>query len=229
MPPTVPASDGINGIFAAPEHPWPNSDVPGEAKITLSPPTSNIESGLRPASVSSPSETQQRQQVDQSPSVNSCTSYFTGGCSTFKRGDHLEDRDLGVDNSTDSALLRAKTLDSTQQCWVSDASEGNESVVATICDKYTRAVSAGGYFRCPRYHSKSSWTGSAPQPENSSGSTSSSGWETRSPINDLVPHRSRDPGSSSPHPQQLQQFPSIRSVGISMPTDELALKQQPIE
>jgi hypothetical protein len=150
MPPTTPASDGKNGTSAAAEHPGPNSDVPGEAKIVRSPPTSNIESGLRPPSVSSSplpvSETQQRQQADPSPAINSRTSSSTGASSTFKRGDYLEDREFGVDNSTDAAQLRAKTLDSAQRhVEGSDASKGNGSVVAAIRDKYTRGVS--GYFR----------------------------------------------------------------------------------
>lgn len=147
MPATAPASDGKSGISAAVEHPGPNS--------APFPPTSNIESGLRPASVlSSPlpvSETQQRQQADPSPSVNSRNSSSIGASSTFKRGDYLEDREFGVDNSTDAAQLRAKTLDSAQRrVEGSDASKGNGSVVAAIRDKYTRAVS--GFFRRPSYH-----------------------------------------------------------------------------
>jgi hypothetical protein len=66
------------------------------------------------------------------------------------------------------------------------------------------------------------------QSENSSESASSPRWQTRSPINDL-PHRPRDSGSSSPHPQQAQQFPSISSVRTDMPTDELALRRQRLE
>jgi hypothetical protein len=159
MPPTAPASDGKNGISAAAEHPGPNSDVPGEAKIAPSPPASNIESSLRLVSVSSSplpvSEAQQRQQVDSSPAINSRTSSSTGASSAFKRGDYLEDREFGVDNSTDAAQLRAKTLDSAQRrVEGSDASKGNGSVVAAIRDKYTRAVS--GCFRRASYLSKSS-------------------------------------------------------------------------
>ena len=158
-PPPAPTSDGKNGISATVEHPRPNSDVPGVAKIALSPPTSNIESGLRPASVSPlpllVSETQQRQQADPSPSINSRASSSTGASSTFKRGDYLEDREFGVDNSTDAAQLRAKTLDSAQRrVEGGDASKGNGGVVAAIRDKYTRAVS--DYLRRPSYHSKSS-------------------------------------------------------------------------
>jgi len=156
MPPTAPASDGKNGISAVAEYPGSNSDVPGEAKIASSPPTSNIESGLRPFSVpSSPlpvSETQQRQQADQSPAINSRTSSSTGASSTFKRGDYLEDREFGVENSTDAVQLRSKTLDSTQwRVEGSDASKGNGSVVAAIRDKYTRAVSGSSHR--PSYHS----------------------------------------------------------------------------
>ena len=153
MPPTAPTSGGKNGTSAAAEHPGLNSDVHGEAKIAPSPPTSNIESGLRPVSVSSSpfpvSETQQRQQPDPSPAtINSRTSSSTGASSTFKRGDYLEDREFGVDNSTDAVQLKAKTLDSAQRrVEGSDASKGSGSVVAAIRDKYTRAVS--GYFSPP--------------------------------------------------------------------------------
>ena len=102
------------------------------------------------------SETQQRQQVDPPPTINSRTSSSTGASSTFKRGDYLEDREFGVGNSTDAAQLRAKTLDSAQRrVEGSDASKGSGGVVAAIRDKYTRAVS--GYFRRPSYHSKSSF------------------------------------------------------------------------
>jgi len=149
MTPTAPASDGKDGFFAAVEHPGPNPDVPGEADITPSPRTSNIESGLRPASVSSSplaiSETQLRRQADASPAVNSRASSSTGASSTFRKGDYLEDREFGVDNSIDAAQLRAKTLDSAQRrVEGSDTSKGNGIVVAAMRDKYTRAVS--GYF-----------------------------------------------------------------------------------
>ena len=121
MTPTAPASDGKDGFFAAVEHPGPNPDVPGEANIAPSPRTSNIESGLRPASVSSSplaiSEAQLRRQGDPSPAVNSRASSSTGASSTFRKGDYLEDREFGVDTS-----------------------KGNGIVVAAMRDKYTRAV-----------------------------------------------------------------------------------------
>ncbi|KAI0266019.1 hypothetical protein BGY98DRAFT_503306 [Russula aff. rugulosa BPL654] len=228
----APTSDGKNGISATAEHPRPNSDVPGGAKIALSPPTSNIESGLRPASVSSlpllVSETQQRQQADPSPSINSRASSSTGASSTFKRGDYLEDREFGVDNSTDTAQLRAKTLDSAQRrVEGGDASKGNGGVVAAIRDKYTRATGPASPppRDLPRLPLSVATIATKYQSENSS---ESSRWQTRSPIND-IPHRSRDPGPSSPHPQQAQQFPSISSVRIDMPTDELVLRRQRIE
>ena len=143
---TPSASDGKNGVFAAAAYRGPNSDVQDEVKIAPSPPTSNVEPVLQPASVSSSplpiSETQQRQQADPSPSINSRTSSSTGASSTFRKGDYLEDREFGVDNSTDAAQLKAKTLDSAQRRGeVSDTSKGNGSVVAAIRDKYTRAVS----------------------------------------------------------------------------------------
>lgn len=151
MPPAASAPDGKNGILVAAEHQRPNSDVPGEVKIAPSPPTSNIEPGLRPPSLSSSSlpisESQQRQQADPSSTINSRTSSSTGASSTFKRGDYLEDREFGMDNSTDTAQLRAKTLDSAQRRVEGSDSKGNGSVVAAIRDKYTRAVS--GYLSPP--------------------------------------------------------------------------------
>jgi hypothetical protein len=157
--PSAPAPDGKNGILVTAEHQGPNPDVPGEAKIAPFPPTSNIESGLRPASLSSSpfpvSESQRRQQADPSLSINSRTSSSAGASSTFKRGDYLEDREFGVDDSTDAVQSRAKTLDSAQRrVEGSDTSKGNGSVVAAIRDKYTRAVS--GYLRRTSHHSKSS-------------------------------------------------------------------------
>jgi hypothetical protein len=56
----------------------------------------------------------------------------------------------------------------------------------------------------------------------------SAGRQTRSPTNDL-PQRSRDPGPSSPLPQQPQQFPSITSDRTEVPTDDLARRRQRIE
>ncbi len=156
-PSTAPATDGNNGIYAAAEHPGPNSDVPGEAKIAPSPPASNIEPSLRQAS-SSPlpvSETQRHQQADRSPAIDSRTSSSTGASSTFRRGDYLDNKESGVDSSTDAAQLRAKTLDSAhRRVEASDTSKGSGGVVAAIRDKYTRAVSS--YFFCPSYHLDSS-------------------------------------------------------------------------
>jgi hypothetical protein len=157
---TAPVSDVKNEISAAVEHPGPNSDVPVEAKFALSPPASNIESGLLPASVSPlplppVSENQQRQQEDPCPTINSRTSSSTGVSSTFRRGDYLENREFGVDGSTDAAQLKAKTLDSAQRRIEGiDTSKGNGSVVAAIRDKYTRAVSDS--FRRLNHHLDSS-------------------------------------------------------------------------
>ena len=129
----------------------------GEAKIAPSPPASNIEPSLRQAS-SSPlpvSETQRHQQADRSPAIDSRTSSSTGASSTFRRGDYLDNKESGVDSSTDAAQLRAKTLDSAhRRVEASDTSKGSGGVVAAIRDKYTRAVSS--YFFCPSYHLDSS-------------------------------------------------------------------------
>lgn len=56
----------------------------------------------------------------------------------------------------------------------------------------------------------------------------SAGRQTRSPTNDL-PQRSRDPGPSSPLPQQAQQFPSTTSDQTEVPIDDLARRRQRIE
>ncbi len=52
--------------------------------------------------------------------------------------------------------------------------------------------------------------------------------QARSPTNDL-PHRSRDPGPTSPLPQQAQQFPSVTPGRTEFPTDDLARRRQRIE
>lgn len=148
----APVSDVKNEISAAAEYPQPNYDVPGEAKIAPSPPESSLlPASLSPLPLPPVTENQQRQQEDSSPAINSRTSSSTGVSSTFRRGDYLENREFGVDSSTDAAQLKAKTLDSVQRrIEGSDTSKGNGSVVAAIRDKYTRAVS--GSFRHLSYH-----------------------------------------------------------------------------
>ena len=63
------------------------------------------------------------------------------------------------------------------------------------------------------------------QPESNNESAGSAGRQTRSPIND-VPQRSRDPGSSSPLPQQFPSVTPSRTEGL---TDDLARRRQRIE
>ena len=66
------------------------------------------------------------------------------------------------------------------------------------------------------------------QSENNNELAISAGRQTRSPTNEL-PHRSRDPGSSSPLPQQAQQFPSTTPVRMEFPTEDLARRRHRIE
>ena len=56
----------------------------------------------------------------------------------------------------------------------------------------------------------------------------SAGRQTRPPTNDL-PQRSRDPGPSSPLPQQAQPFPSVTPSRTESPTDDLTRRRQRIE
>lgn len=153
---TAPAPNRKDDVSAAVERSGPNSDVPGEAKIAPSPPASNIESSLLPASASALPllpvfDNQHHQQEDPSPATNSRNSSSTGASSTFRRGDYLDNREFGVDSPADAAQSRAKTLESAQRhIEESDSSKGNGSVVAAIRDKYTRAVS--GCFCRLSYH-----------------------------------------------------------------------------
>lgn len=153
-PLAIPALDIRGETSAAAERAVSNSDVPDGAKIAPSLPASNLELPS-PASVSqSPvlpaSLSQQRQQVDQSPSINSRSSSSTGASSSFKRGDYLDDREFGVDSAAEASRLRAKTLGPThRRIEGSEASKGNGGIVAAIRDKYTRSVSVR-FFSLPK-------------------------------------------------------------------------------
>lgn len=143
----TPASDIRGETSAAAERAVSNSDVPDGAKVAPSLPVSNPEhpspasvshSPLLPAFLS-----QQRQQVDQSPTINSRSSSSTGASSSFKRGDYLDDREFGVDSSAETAQLRAKTLGPAhRRTEGSEASKGNGGIVAAIRDKYSRSVNS---------------------------------------------------------------------------------------
>ena len=126
----------------------PNFDGAAEVKIAPSPPLNTEPPQSSPvASVSQPqllpvSGTLPRQQPDPAPSATSRSSSSTGLSSTFRRGDYLDNRGIGVDNSAEAAQLKAKTLDSTRgRVERSDSSKSNGGLVAAIRDKYTRAVS----------------------------------------------------------------------------------------
>ena len=156
LPLAATAPDVKNEISAGAEHSGPKYDEPDEVRAAPSPLISNAEPARnsRPASVS-PSPlpdpgTQQHQQADPSAGINSRSSSSTGASSMFRRGDYLDNREFGVDSSTEAAQLRARTLDSTQRrVEGSEPSKGSGSVVAAIRDKYTRVVSV-----CPLLRSK---------------------------------------------------------------------------
>ncbi|KAH9999186.1 hypothetical protein BJV74DRAFT_949873 [Russula compacta] len=238
MPLTAPAQDVKNEISAGAEHSGPKADEPDEVRAAPSPLISNAEPARNshPTSVS-PSPllpvpvTQQHQQADPSPGTNSRSSSSTGASSMFRRGDYLDNREFGVDSSAEVAQLRVRTLDSTQRrVEGSEASKGSGSVVAAIRDKYTRITGPASPppRDLPRLPLSVATIATKYQSESSNESATSPRWQTRSPINDLPP-RSRDPGPSSPHPQQVHQFPSIGSGRNEPPADELARRRQRIE
>jgi hypothetical protein len=122
-----------------------NTDDADDAPSLTAPDTAPL-SGSLPASVQPPptlaSVTQSRQQHDPAPPIDSRSSSVTGFSNTFRRGDYLDDREFGVDKSTETTPLKAKTLDSPQsRIERSDTSRSNGNMVAVIRDRYTRAVS----------------------------------------------------------------------------------------
>ncbi|KAI9510737.1 hypothetical protein F5148DRAFT_1281612 [Russula earlei] len=239
-PPSVP--DGTNEVsLTAAERLGPNSDDPDESRDAPSPPVSNAElpRTLLPASTSTSPllpvpRTTQRPQAEPSPAINSRASTSTGASSTFRRGDYLDNREFGVDNdnSTETAQLGEKTLDSAPQRRIegSDATKGNGGVVATIRDKYTRATGPSSLppRDVPRLPLSVVTIANRYQAENSDETATSSRWQARSPANQL-PHRPRDPAPISPQTQQTQQFPSIAPGRTESPTDELVRRRQRVE
>ena len=143
-PLTTPVPDGRGGISAATERPGLNSDEPDEAKASNPEPplpASVLQSSLLPGFIS-----QQRQQADPSPTINSRSSSSTGAGSSFRRGDYLDDREFGVDSAAEAAQLRGKTLGPAQRrIEGNDNSKSNGGIVAAIRDRYSRSVS--GQFR----------------------------------------------------------------------------------
>jgi hypothetical protein len=117
-------------ISAAAERQELNSDERTGAKVAPSLPASNAEPPLLASVPPSPllpvPISQQRQQGDPSPTITSRSSSSTGTSSSFRRGDYLDDREFGVDCSTEVAQLRAKTLSSAhRRIEVNDASKGS--------------------------------------------------------------------------------------------------------
>jgi len=232
-PLTRPTMDVKNEISAT-ERPRSNSDDPRESKGAPSPAVTNAEplrTSLSASASTSPllpvSPTQYRQQVEPSPSINSRTSSSTGVSSTFRKGDYLDDREFGADSPAEPAQLRAKTLDSVpRRIEGSEATKGNGGVVAAIRDKYTRATGPASPppRDLPRLPLSVATIATRYQSDNSNESATSSRWQTRSPTKE--PHHSRDPGPSSPQPQQ---FPSIAPGRTETPSDELARRRQRIE
>ncbi|KAF8274841.1 hypothetical protein EI94DRAFT_1713173 [Lactarius quietus] len=175
--------------------------------------------------------TQSRQQHDPAPSIDSRSNSVTGFSNSFRRGDYLDDREFGVDDSIETTPLKAKTLDSSQsRVDRSDTSRSNGNMVAAIRDRYTRATgpSSPPPRDIPRLPLSVATIATKYQSENNNEPTVSAGRQTRSPTNDL-PQRSRDPGPSSPHPQQPQQFPLVTPGRTETLTDDLERRRQRIE
>lgn len=103
-------------------------------------------------------------------------------------------------------------------------------MVAAIRDRYTRVTGPASPppRDIPRLPLSVATIATKYQSENNTEPATFAGRQTRSPTNDL-PHRSRDPGSISPLPQQAQQFPSVTPGRTEFPTDDLAHRRQRIE
>lgn len=143
-PLTTPAQNG-KSAGAVTEEPGANSEDNDDAP-SLPAPNTAPQRCSSPASMPPPPTplplTQSRQQHDPAPSIDSRSNSATRLRSTFKRGDYLDDREFGVDDSTETTPLKAKTLDSPHsRIDRSDTSRSSGNIVAAIRDKYTRAVS----------------------------------------------------------------------------------------
>ena len=144
-PLTTPAQNGKSATSTVTEGPGANTYDADDGPSLPAPNTATLRGPL-PASVQPPPTlvpvTQSRQQHDPAPSIDSRSSSVTGFSNTFRRGDYLDDREFGVDNSTETTPLKAKTLDSPQsRIERSDTSRSNGNMVAAIRDRYTRTVS----------------------------------------------------------------------------------------
>ena len=144
-PLTTPAQNGKGASTTVTEGPGENSEDNDDA-LSLPAPNTAPQRCSSPASMPPPPTplpvTQSRQRHDPAPSIDSRPNSATRVRNIFKRGDYLDDREFGVDDSTETTPLKAKTLDSPHsRIDRSDTSRSNGNIVAAIRDKYTRAVS----------------------------------------------------------------------------------------
>ncbi|KAH8994829.1 hypothetical protein EDB92DRAFT_1847629 [Lactarius akahatsu] len=231
-PPTTSAPNGKSASSSVTEGPRTNvgdtNDAPSLPSPNPAPLRDPPPASVPPPPTLVPVSTQLRQQQDPAPSIDSRSSSVTGYNNTFRRGDYLDDREFGVDNSTEATPLKAKTLDSPQsRIERSDTSRSNGNMVAAIRDRYTRATGPASPppRDIPRLPLSVATIATKYQSESSNEST---GRQSRSPTND-PPHRSRDPGPASPLPQQAQQFPSVTPGRTEFPIDDLSRRRQRIE
>ncbi|KAH9037887.1 hypothetical protein EDB85DRAFT_1935130, partial [Lactarius pseudohatsudake] len=230
--PTTSAPNGKSASPSVTEGPRTNVDdtndapslpAPNPAPLRDPPPAS-----VPPPLTLAPVSTQSRQQQDPAPSIDSRSGSVTGYNNTFRRGDYLDDREFGVDNSTEATPLKAKTLGSPQsRIERSDTSRSNGNMVAAIRDRYTRPTGPASPppRDIPRLPLSVATIATKYQSESSN---ESAGRQSRSPTND-PPHRSRDPGPASPLPQQAQQFPSVTPGRTEFPINDLSRRRQRIE
>lgn len=144
-PLTTPTPNGKSSSPNVTEGPEAGTDETNDAPLVPALDTAPLRGSL-PASVQPPPtlipNTQSRQQHDPAPLTNSRSGSVTGYSNTFRKGDYLDDREFGVNDSTETTPLKAKTLDSPQShIERSDTSRSNGNMVAAIRDRYTRAVS----------------------------------------------------------------------------------------
>ncbi|KAH9031087.1 hypothetical protein EDB84DRAFT_1493549 [Lactarius hengduanensis] len=230
--PTTSAPNGKNASPSVTEGPRTNVDntndapslpAPNPAPLRDPPPAS-----VPPPLTLVPVSTQSRQQQDPAPSIDSRSGSVTGYNNTFRRGDYLDNREFGVDDSTEATPLKAKTLDSPQsRIERSDASRSNGNMVAAIRDRYTRTTGPASPppRDIPRLPLSVATIATKYQSESSD---ESAGRQSRPPTND-PPHRSRNPGLASPLPQQAQQFPSVTPGRMEFSIDDLSRRHQRIE
>ncbi|KAI0259882.1 hypothetical protein BC834DRAFT_973912 [Gloeopeniophorella convolvens] len=164
-------------------------------------------------------------------SVTNRSNSYAANNSSFKRGDYLDDREFGLDPSTEAAQSKARSLDSAQgRVDRSDTLKSNGSVVAQIRDKYARSTGPASPppRDIPRLPLSVASIATKYQAESSNEPMTSPAQRARSPTNDSS-RRSQDSGPSPSRPQQGHQFPSLSPKPTGLAADELALRRQRIE